>query len=90
MTVLLIVLGIFIYLLIGGITGYLLDMGDDFDILCMLFWPLIAVVSIVIGILVGVKMLANIIMDYLIVSVIDPIGGYISKQIDSWRNKEDE
>lgn len=83
MKVVLIVLGIFVYLLIGGVVTYLLEF-DDCNISCVFLWPLVAIYFIIVAIGLGMRKLAEILVEWLKTDVLEPMG----EQIESWLSKK--
>lgn len=85
MKIILIILGIFVYLLIGGVVSGLMDMDDSYSTICVFFWPLVLVALIFIGTGIGMTKLGVFISEYVI-----EILTSICEQIDDWMSKKGE
>ena len=66
MKVILIILGIFVYLVIGGVVSGLMDMEDGSDVACVFFWPLMVALLIIVGTGIGMTKLGVFISEYII------------------------
>ena len=87
MKVILIVLGIFVYLLIGGVVSYLMEFAEDgSDISCVFLWPLVVILLIILGTGIGMRKLAEILAEWLKTAVFEPMG----EQIEIWLSKKGE
>lgn len=86
MTYLYLIVLVFGYLVVGSVIGSLADFDEDWRIISILFWPLLIAIFIGGLICIGLRQLGDIIVDYLKVSVFEPIG----KQLSIWFDKEEK
>lgn len=82
---------VFGYFLLGAIIGEVWDFvgycGEDLKIACLLFWPLVIVVGIALGLLYLIQALGKFLVNT-ILARIDDIGNFIYQQRQKRRQKE--